>query len=188
MSEGGDANRTAERASLAVALHAVAGGDRVAFASLYHVSSAKLFGVCLRILRDRQEAEDALQEAYVTVWRRASAFDESRGAAMTWLAVLTRNVAIDRLRARRGTPLPLDVAVAVVDPSPLAVQRLLDAEEQHRLAQCLGELDPGDAVFIRTAFFEGSTYAELATRSAQPLGTVKSRIRRALLRLKACLQ
>lgn len=174
-------------AVLSAALERIAGGDRAAFALLYRDTAAKLFGICLRILTNRQEAEDALQEAYLTVWRRAGAFDPTRGGAITWLAVLTRNVAIDCLRARRVTPAPLDAAAEVADPAPLASETLVRARERHQLEQCLAELAPGDALFIRTAFLEGSTYAELARRADQPLATVKSRIRRALLRLRECL-
>ena len=180
-------DRDSSAHALAAALERIAAGDRAAFALLYHDTAAKLFGICLRILTSRPEAEDALQEAYLTVWRRAGTFDAARGGAPAWLAVLTRNVAIDRLRARRVAPAPLDTATDVADPAPLASDILIRTGERHQLEHCLGELAPGDALFIRTAFFEGSTYAELAQRADQPLATIKSRIRRALLRLRACL-
>lgn len=175
-------------ANLADALRQVATGDRAAFEEVYRRTSVKLFGVCLRILPSRQEAEEALQEAYLSVWRRAGTFDGAKGSAMTWLITLTRNRAVDRLRSG-GTvaTAPIEFADEFPDPAPLASALLEIGEDKQRLAYCLGTLDRGDAGLIRTAFFEGSTYAELATRSATPLGTIKSRIRRALLKLKDCM-
>ena len=166
----------------------VASGDRIAFEEVYRRSSAKLFGVCLRILRDRSEAEDALQSAYLSVWRNAAQFDGKRGRPMTWLIVLARNQAIDRLRTGKTlVNSPIDLAADVSDPVPIASQLPETASENRRLHDCLTLLDATDAEFIRTAFFEGSTYAELAARAAMPLGTLKSRVRRALLKLRECL-
>jgi RNA polymerase sigma factor (sigma-70 family) len=177
-----------ESETLAAALQKVAGGDRAAFEEVYRRTSAKLFGVCLRILPVRQEAEEALQEAYLSVWRRASSFDAARGTAMTWLITLTRNRAVDRLRAGgRIAAAPVELAEAMPDDAPLASALMEAGEDERRLAHCIGTLETGEAGLIRTAFFEGSTYAELATRAAIPLGTIKSRIRRALAKLRACL-
>jgi RNA polymerase sigma factor (sigma-70 family) len=174
--------------TLGEALCRVAGGDRAAFEELYQRTSAKLFGVCLRILPMRQEAEEALQEAYLSVWRRAGSFDGARGRPMTWLITLARNSAIDRLRAGgRISTAPIDLADQVADSTPIASALVESDEDERRLAYCVGTLDAGEASLIRTAFFEGSTYAELAERAATPLGTIKSRIRRALAKLRACL-
>ncbi len=179
----------ADAASLAATLQRVAAGDREAFEEVYRRTSVKLFGVCLRILPVRQEAEEALQEAYLSVWRKAGSFDASRGNAMTWLISLTRNRAVDRLRAGGKTVMaPIELAAEVPDPAPAASDLLEMGQDDQRLAHCIGTLDGGEAKLIRTAFFEGSTYAELATRAAIPLGTIKSRIRRALLKLRDCLQ
>jgi len=129
-----------------------------------------------------------LQEAYLSVWRRAASFDAARGSAMTWLITLTRNRAVDRLRAgRKVITTTIDLADMVADERPLASTVMETSEDQARLAYCVGTLEKGDAVLIRTAFFEGSTYAELATRASIPLGTIKSRIRRALMKLRDCL-
>lgn len=177
-----------DAAALAAALLRVADGDRAAFERLYRHSSAKLFGVCLRILGDRGQAEEVVQEVYLAVWRRAGSFDSARGSAMTWLATLARNRAIDRLRAGgRVASAPIELAEAVADPAPHAADLAEADEESRRVAACIAELERGEALLIRTAFVEGSTYAEIATRSATPLGTVKSRIRRALTKLRACL-
>jgi RNA polymerase sigma factor (sigma-70 family) len=178
-----------DTAELTYMLKRAGKGDRAAFEDVYRRTSVKLFGVCLRILPIRQEAEEALQEAYLSVWKRASAFDANRGSAMTFLITLARNSAVDRLRhdgklaALRG-----NFAGEVADPAPSAVKMIETSEDEHQLAWCLETLDTGDGQLIRTAFFEGSTYAELADRAATPLGTIKSRIRRALIKLRECLE
>jgi RNA polymerase sigma-70 factor (ECF subfamily) len=184
----GPTSSESDAASLATLLRRVGSGDRIAFEQVYRRTSAKLFGVCLRILPVRQEAEEALQEAYISVWKRAGSFDETRGSAMTWLITLTRNRAVDRLRSSRSSAsAPIELAEAVPDPSPAASTLMEISEQEQRLAYCLGMLEDGDTRLIRTAFFQGATYAELASRAATPLGTIKSRIRRALLKLRECL-
>lgn len=178
----------AARERLVQALKAVAEGDRRAFHDLYQRTSAKLFGICSRILGEGQDAEDALQEAYVNVWRRAERFDASRASPITWLAAIARNTAIDRLRARgnRSTA-PIEEAFDLADDRPRADTLLEGAGESRRLHGCLGELGGNEASLIKTAFLEGATYPELAARSGEPLGTIKSRIRRALAKLRDCL-
>ena len=177
-----------ERAQLVAALNGVAAGDRAAFHEVYRRTSAKLLGVCLRIFSDRNEAEDVLQEAYVLIWQKAGQFDPARASPITWLVTLTRNRAIDRLRASgKRLTTPIEAIDEPADESPGALDRLLDAEQDHRIADCLQQLSGGDETLVRTAFYQGTTYNELAERAALPLGTVKSRIRRALLRLRECL-
>ncbi len=174
---------------LADTLTAVAGGDRAAMADLYQRTSAKLFGICLRLLGSAAEAEEVLQETYVTVWRKAAMFDSAKASAITWLAVLARNKAIDRLRMRRPPPnAGLEEAAEVVDPVASALDVLEDAQEKHRLNGCLDELDPRTGQMIRAAFLDGATYPDLAAREGVPLGTMKSWIRRGLLRLRGCLE
>lgn len=174
----------AGRRRLDVELERVGRGDRRAFEELYRLSSAKLFAVCLRILPRRQEAEDALQDAYLTIWRRASRFDAARGSAIAWLTVITRNTAIDRLRARGAVAHAAGGGEDVADPAPAADIDMIAREDERRLFDGLDGLDPIDAAFLRTAFLGGATYADLAERERLPLGTVKSRIRRALLKLR----
>jgi RNA polymerase sigma factor (sigma-70 family) len=180
----------ATRSQLAAAIARVAGGDRSALRIVYQDTSAKLFGVCLRILSDRGEAEDVLQEVYVTVWRKAATFDPNRASPITWLVAIARNRAIDRLRAtavsRRMEP--IEAADAVSDPSPAAVERVELTQQHQRLAGCLEELEARHATAIRAAFLDGATYEELAARMSVPLGTMKSWIRRGLLKLRACLE
>lgn len=173
---------------LAQLLRAVADGDKRAFDALYQRSSAKLFGVCMGMLRERGAAEDALQEVYTSVWRRASSFDPARAAAMTWLITLTRNRCIDHLRRHREAPLDDAAARALVDPQPLPVAEAERGEQRQRLEHCLERLEPTQKNAVRAAFFSGSTYKELATRADVPLATMKSWIRRSLIRLRACLE
>jgi len=179
----------ADRQRLSLALGKVADGDQAALQLVYQQTSAKLFGICLRILGDRSEAEDALQDIYVTVWRRAGAFDPDRGISpITWLATLARNRAIDRLRSSKAhLNRPIEAASETPDPRPLADGALLGAETFDRLQGCLGELEPHTAAYIRAAFFDGKTYAALAEAAGAPIGTMKSWIRRALMRLRTCL-
>lgn len=167
----------------------VAEGDEPAFARLYRQTSPRLFGCCVRILGDGREAEEALQETYLSVWRRAGTYDPARGSASAWLLTVCRNSAIDHLRARRpASTQPLDDAEEVADTAPLAQEVVIGTQEQHRLAECMQQLETGDAHLIRSAFLAGATYSELADRLVRPLGTIKSRIRRALIRLRECLQ
>jgi RNA polymerase sigma-70 factor (ECF subfamily) len=187
MAEGRPTSES-DRAILAAALARVAEGDRRALEKLYGRTSAKLFGVCLRILDDRQHAEEALQETFVIVWRRADAFDPARGTAMTWLMTLARNAAIDRRRAlARSADTPLPHAVDVPDPADDPLASAVAADERQRLRDCLDELEQMDRQFIAASFLEGSSYPELAGRVGMPLPTVKSRIRRALLKLRGCM-
>ena len=179
----------ATRSQLAAALVRVAGGDRAALRLVYQDTSAKLFGVCLRILKDRGEAEDVLQEVFLTVWRKAASFDPGRASPITWMVAIARNRAIDRLRASAVSRMePIESADAVSDPAPAAVERVEMAQQHQRLSRCLAELEARHASAIRAAFLDGTTYEELAASMSVPLGTMKSWIRRGLLKLRACLE
>ena len=180
---------SARRARLADALIRTGRGERSAFEDVYKATSAKLFGVCLRIFPDRNEAEEALQDAYLTIWNKAASFEAGRASPISWLVAVTRNRAIDRLRARGKAGLTsLDEAAEVADPAPLADAQLLSSGEDRVLHGCIEGLDRRDAHFIRSAFIGGATYADLAQREGEPLGTVKSRIRRALIKLRGCME
>lgn len=162
--------------------------DGAALKQLYSATSAKLLGVVLRILSNREESEDVLQEVYIAAWRRADAFDPARASTTAWLCAIARNRAIDRLRARkpRGIETPVEDA-GLVDPTPSPEAELERSGEYARLRDCLDGLKPDQAGAIRTAFFEGVTYDVLASRAGVPLGTMKSWVRRGLLRLRECL-
>ena len=130
-----------------------------------------------------------MQDIYLIVWRKAGTFDAERASPITWLATLARNRSIDRLRALGGRPSePVEAALDVADPSPDAAAVLEDAQASSALSGCISELEARKADAIRTAFFEGATYAELADRNGVPLGTMKSWVRRGLLQLKECLE
>lgn len=172
------------------ALKAVAAGDQAALQIVYERTSAKLFGICLRILGDRMEAEDALQEVYVSLWRRADSYDPARSSPISWLAIFARNRAIDRLRssARLRGAEDMVEAAAVPDGSPGAFELVAGEQERRRLAGCIDLLEERQRSAIRSAFFDGFTYAELAARGGTPLGTMKSWVRRGLAQLKSCLE
>jgi RNA polymerase sigma-70 factor (ECF subfamily) len=180
----------AKRRALAAAINRIAAGDKAALRLVYAETSAKLFGVCLRILGERSEAEDVLQEVYLTVWRKAASFDESVASPITWLVAIARNRAIDRLRASGASraALPIEAAADVADESMSAVERLEIDEDRARLRECLRELEQRQAAAIRAAFLDGFTYDELAAKASVPLGTMKSWIRRGLMKLRACLE
>ena len=166
-------------------------GDRAAFSALYNASAAKLFGLCLRILKDRALAEEALQEIFVKVWHKAGSYDAARGAALGWLVTVARNHAIDRLRQIRAAHAAQGGENAEVDslPSddPGPAEQLARKQGRERIELCLDELDGARADAVRLAYFEGHDYAALAARFEVPLNTMRTWLRRSLLALRECL-
>ena len=183
-SQGADAGRQ----ELVRLLERVSSMDQTALRSLYERTSAKLYGICLRLLGNEADAQDVLQDVYVTVWRKAGQFDPAKASPITWLATLARNRSIDRMRARRAPAEGLDAASEVADEGWSALDVIEHDQDAARLAHCLDELEERARAMIRFAYFDGATYAELAEREAVPLGTMKSWIRRGLLRLRGCLE
>ncbi|MDY7099287.1 MAG: sigma-70 family RNA polymerase sigma factor [Pseudomonadota bacterium] len=181
---------TAAREELRAAMVRLAEGDSAALEQIYAATRVKLFGICLRILGDRKEAEDALQDVYVNLWQRADRYDPQRASPISWLATFARNRAIDRLRTGkvRGGAVPVEEAAPLPDEAPLADALLVDAERDAQIHKCLTTLDENAQTHIRKAFFEGYTYAQLAETADVPLGTMKSWIRRGLMKLRACLE
>ncbi len=172
-------------AALVALLDRIGAGDQAALKNLYAATSAKLFGVILRILVERGEAEDVLQEVYITVWRKAAEFDPSRASPITWMVTIARNRAIDRLRARGSRPTTtLDFAADVVEPSPAADALIDTANDAKRVTAALATLDPKHAAVIRSAYYDGLTYEALAEREGIPVGTLKSWVRRGLMRMR----
>lgn len=163
-------------------------GDRAAFRRLYDQTNAKLFGVCLRILRDRTEAEETLQEVYIKIWQRSDRYSSARAGAMGWLAAIARNHSIDRMRARRPDTGQIneasDVADARHDPETHAVL----SDEGRRIAACMEELDAERAGAVAKAYVEGQSYDELARHYGVPLNTMRTWLRRSLIRLRECLE
>ena len=162
-----------------------AGGDATAFKLIYDATSAKLFGVILRIVNERGEAEDVLQDVYTTVWRKAAEFDASRASPITWMVTIARNRSIDRLRARGSRPTaPLDDAFEVRDEAPLSDAQVDAGAASRRLIAALGQLDARHAAAIRSTYLDGVTYDALAVREGVPVGTLKSWVRRGLIKLR----
>ena len=177
-------------------------GDRAAFATLYERTSSHLFAVVLRINRDRAQAEDILQEVYVSIWRAASSFDAAQSQPLTWLTRIARNRAIDSLRRSRTQPQTQSpgtisggadaeddsVYDTVADSAPGPLDLLDRAADARSLGECMERLSALQRQSVALAFFHGLSHAEVAEQLRQPLGTVKSWVRRALQSLKSCLQ
>lgn len=166
----------------------VAERDRTAFRGLYSSASAKLFGVCLRILKDRAEAEDALQEVFTRVWLNAARYDTNKARGMTWLIAIARNHAIDRLRSRPAPTDGDDALAHVADARPGAEAQVVAKGEARRIEQCFDTLEDGRAAAVKGAYLDGLSYEDLAHRHAVPLNTMRSWLRRGLQKLKECLE
>ena len=162
--------------------------DRAAFDLLYRQTSAKLFGVCLRVLNDRGEAEEALQEVFVKIWTKADRFAVSELSPISWLVAIARNHAIDRIRVRRQPAVDIDAALEVADPAPGPEAMVVAGGENERLRHCLEELEQERATAVRGAYLKGESYAELAERHGIPLNTMRTWLRRSLLKLRECLE
>jgi RNA polymerase sigma-70 factor (ECF subfamily) len=130
-------------------------GDRKAFSALYDETNAKLFGVALRILKDRAQAEDAIQEVYVRIWRRAGSFRAEQASAMAWLVTIARNQAIDLIRSRQPATLEYDDAPDIADAAPDPEARAMLSGEARRIDGCLGELEENKAAAVVAAYVEG---------------------------------
>ncbi len=160
-------------------------GDREAFRRFYEATAGQVFAVGLRMLGDRARAEDLLQDTYLRAWYRAADYHPGKGEPLAWLTAIARYRAIDMGRSAAERSVPLDdvpetaQSAAVVDGA---------AEGDSRLHRCLGQLDPAQRQSIFCAFFQGLSHSEIAQRFSEPVGTVKTRIRRGLASLKQCLE
>lgn len=170
-------------------LRAVSRGDERALAAIYDRYRLILFGLILRILHDRPEAEDVLQEAFLQVWRRAADFDESRGRAFTWLVTIARSRALDRLRALGSRArLAEEVGHSPHYEVGDAAEDALKSEQGTIVRQALAELPEEQRRTLFLAYFEGLTQTEIAARLGDPLGTVKTRMRSGLIKLRELLR
>ncbi len=175
-------------------------GDRAAFGEMYDMTSSLLLGMVLKIQRNRAVAEEVLQEVYVNIWRAAASFDASMSQPMTWLASIARNRAIDSLRRAQTQPHTVSTSVQGSDDDderdamqdfaaeggdPLEL--LGQAADRLELKRCMGGLTSEQQQSLALAFYQGLSHAEVAEHLHQPLGTVKSWVRRALQSLKNCL-
>ena len=173
-------------------------GDSACFGVLYERTSGHLLAVVLRIQRNRALAEDLLQEVYVSVWKAAGSFDAARSQPLTWLTHIARNRAIDSLRRAQTQPQlesttrdnddeRPDAAETMADSGPGPLELLGLASQKRELSACMERLTPPQRQSVALAFFDGLSHAEVAAQLREPLGTVKSWVRRALATLKGCL-
>jgi len=177
------------RQSLESLLAGVARGDEASFAELYQATSAKLYGVALRILRSKEVAEEVVQEAYFKVWERAGDYDPKIATPVTWMSAIVRNRALDEARRRVARPLA-DAAelddIESEDEHPLnAIERAQDVE---RLLRCLEGLEPEKKQIVRLAYLHGLSREAIAKRFNRPEGTIKTWLHRSLAQLKGCLE
>lgn len=164
-------------------------GDHGALRTLYGQTSAKLFAVALRIVKRRALAEEVLQESFINIWSRCASYSPDKGSPLSWMATIVRNRAIDAVRRDREVVVDLDIEdYDQPDPGAQPGDRLFDAADAAVLARCLEQLSQDQRRMILAAYYEGCTHDALATASGVPLGTVKTWIRRGLLRLRECLQ
>jgi RNA polymerase sigma factor (sigma-70 family) len=180
--------RQAESGLLAALIAAVSGGDRRAFKALYDATAPKLFGIVLRIVRDRALAEDVLQDVFLRVWRNAGSYAPDAGQPLTWLASIARYRAIDVVRQRRETPIGggengEDWIAGIMDPHDGEAE-LIDRD---RLRHCLARLDEAQRTCLLLAYCEGFSREELASRFARPVNTIKTWLHRGLASLRGCL-
>jgi RNA polymerase sigma-70 factor, ECF subfamily len=162
--------------------------DRLAFAELYAATSAKLYGVVLRILKRRDLADEVLQEAYVKVWNNAATFDPSRASAITWMVTIARNRALDEVRKVR--PVSLDSVPGldeIRDPQMLVSEQMERTADSLRLQACLDALEPLRREIVMLAYLEGVSREELGQRFGHPAATIKTWLHRSLKQLKTCL-
>jgi RNA polymerase sigma factor (sigma-70 family) len=175
---------------LEAALVRLSTGDKAALEQVYRLSAPRILATSLRLLGDRSEAEDVLHDTFVRLAGSAQQYRRGRGSAIGWLVTIARNLAIDRLRRRgsRGPTETVEAAAMIPDPAPLAETSLIAGETNQRISGCLGKLEQDQQGAIRSAFFDGLSYSELAELRGVPLGTMKSWIRRGLARVKECLE
>ena len=173
---------------LAELVNAMAGGDRAAFSSVYGQTVGQIFGISLRLLRCKEDAEEVVCDVYTNAWQRAHTYDSKRGTVMSWLAVMARNRAVDRLRQRREA-LSLDddrhaaLAESLVGESLSPEQVLAQFQSGSAVHRALQTLSEQRRYLLGLAFFQGLSHQEIADASGMPLGTVKSHLRRALTAL-----
>jgi RNA polymerase sigma-70 factor, ECF subfamily len=170
-------------------LRRCAEGDQSALAHLYEESSRYVYGMALRILRDAADAEEITVDVFSQVWRSAATFSQQRGSALNWLITLARSRSIDRLRTqsaqvrRREEPLEPSISCAGSNPEQSAVSR----QQRARIQSALDQLNPEQRELLELGYFGGLSHSELATQLNQPLGTVKTRIRFGMIRLRELL-
>jgi len=175
------------REQIEALISSVALGDRKAFQALYDSTSAKLLGVCMRILHDRAAAEDAMQDTFVKIWKNADRFAANGYSPMTWLITIARNTAIDRLRATKPTADIDDFTDTIAAKGPTGEGHAIAAAEARRVNACFNELEPKRSAAIKGAYLDGQSYSELALQFDVPINTMRTWLRRGLIALRECL-
>lgn len=176
-----------QSSDLSELLARVALRDRAAFSTLYSLCAPKLFAICLRLLKDRREAEDALQDVFVKIWNNADRYLPDVASPGAWLNAVARNHAIDRLRARKEQTTGIEAAEVLADTAPGPEAVAITRSEGRRIDECMEALVPERAEAVRRAYVEGDSYLELADRFSVPLNTMRSWLRRSLIQLRDCL-
>ncbi len=175
--------------NLVEAINAIAEGDGEAMRRLYEATASELYAICFAVVRNREVAEDLLQEAYTKVWNRAAGYDPEKGSPMVWLSFIARNSAIDRVRARSRRPVVCDhPLVMIADDADLSDERMIREEEADSLWREIDGLADPEQTYIRNAYLHGLTYSQVAEKAGVPLGTVKTRIRRGLTALRVTVR
>ncbi|HJZ75530.1 MAG TPA: sigma-70 family RNA polymerase sigma factor [Vicinamibacterales bacterium] len=172
------------------ALTRVVRGDHDALAEIYDRHVRLLYSLALRIVRRPTDAEDVIQEVFSQIWRQSARYDTARGTVAGWLVMVTRSRALDRLRRDRGQPPAADIELVsrdVVDPGVMVDLQLVDAEQAARVRAALEALPENQRVPLELAYYEGLSQTAIAARLEAPLGTIKTRMRQALLRLRDAL-
>jgi RNA polymerase sigma-70 factor (ECF subfamily) len=173
-------------------LRQIAAGNRASFAEFYDRHSTLMFSVACKILNDTSEAEDVLQEAFMHIWEKASKFDSKLGKASSWVAILVRNKAIDRIRAsQRRTRLAEEAGAeqaAVPNAAETANETVYGHEKANLIQSAIVDLPVEQRQAIQLAYFSGLTQDEISKKLNQPLGTIKARIRRGLIKLRDQLE
>ncbi|MEQ8285655.1 sigma-70 family RNA polymerase sigma factor [Thalassospira sp.] len=162
-------------------------GDTNAFEHLYHATSAKLFGIVLRILRNRAQSEEVLQDIYVRIWQKAADFEPGRASIITWMATIARNRAIDIVRRQRPEVDIDDADIEMMASTDSVFEDVALASDVRQLENCLAGLEDDRQNMVKLAYLEGWSRAELAEKFAQPVGTIKTWLHRSLRQLKECL-
>jgi RNA polymerase sigma-70 factor (ECF subfamily) len=177
-------------------LQGIAAGDQASFRELYQRTASRLLGVAVRLLGDRQRAEDVLQEAFVSIWHHAATYSPEKAQAMTWMNAIVRNRALNVLRAAPVSFVPIrqtnaegeDEDIELPDERGGPLDHLLQHCDDRLLTNCLERIEEGPRQTLLLAYYDGLTHLQLAERLGRPLGTIKAWVRRSLDRLRLCLE
>ncbi|RVU84009.1 sigma-70 family RNA polymerase sigma factor [Leucothrix sargassi] len=161
--------------------------NQKAFNDLYNATSVKLYSVCFSILNNQAQAEEAMQDAFIKIWRNANRYQTNGLSPMTWLITIARNTAIDKLRAQGTNSHTSEALDHLEDTRPSPEAASIADSEKTQIALCLQQLEEDKAAAVRGAYLQGSSYADLAKQYQVPINTMRTWLRRSLLKLKGCL-